>query len=301
MEDTSKEIHEFGTLNTLNSTSGNESDFKENDNDLKDNESKIDLDKPTTKGLRITEGTKRRYNEHEKNSNMTQDAFVNFTLDILEKYTNDPSMKYPELKELEKICKRIPEIFLNTLSKMDIELMTVETNYSKTVEELTESNGKYSEDLLKIQEELEYQKNESKKELENLTIKYTLELKEKDEELEKLRNELSKATEGLNDCNKELKESQGKIHNYMIEQGKILELSKEKDDKIAKLSEEVVTLKEETLKLKEEKNELTLNIEKLNTEKENFNFKMELYQEQSAQQKIMYENQIEQLNKMLNK
>ena len=273
-------------------------DFKEL-NTVENIEETVNLDKSTTKGLRVTERTKRRYNAAEKNSGLSQEDFANRLLDLCEMFGKEDTEKTPEFIELTNIINRIPEIFLGIVSKYQVAESSAVSRLSKQIEGLTlerDSIKKEHDELKKTSDE---EISKLQNDLTNLDTNTKLALKEKEEELSKKAQEINQLADSNKTLKRDLSNSQDKLSELRVEYGNYIENTKEKDKTISNLNKEVQDLNSNILNLTQEKNKIELEFDKHKNEVENYKLKLENNENLREQQKKMYEDQIEQLKKLL--
>ena len=276
-EETTEEVKEFQTLNT---------------NEIEKETKSVDLNKTTTKGLRITEKTKLRYNQAEKASGLSQEEFTNRLLDMCDFFEGSDLSKNPELIELSSIVNRIPEIFMGLISKQKTYENGLVTRHTKELDELKSNNEEISHKYNELKEKSKEEFDKLNGEFEKLKAQSELKIREQESEIEKTQKENKEKDEQLKTLKKNLELTKESLDSIKSEQFKKLEKINEKTDEINMLKEKLQEAQNNLLAIKQEKLEIESTIIEHQKQADYYKMQLENSELKLTQQKEMYEERI---------
>lgn len=272
-----EEIKEFQTLNT---------------DEIKKEVPSVDLNKTTTKGLRITERTKLRYNQAEKASGLSQEEFANRLLDMCDFFEGSDLSKNPELIELTNIVNRIPEIFSSLISKQKTYEAGIITKHNTEIDNLKASNEEITQKYNELVEQNREDKEKLNSELEKVKVEAELKIKEQELEIAKIEKEKTDKDSEITTLKNTLKDTEDSLKKLKKEHSEYEDKISIKSNEINTLSKELQEAREQILDLDRKQLDTEVLTIKHNKDIELYKLQIENLEDKLKQQKEMYLEQI---------
>lgn len=273
-----EEIKEFQTLNT---------------DEIKKEVPSVDLNKTTTKGLRITERTKLRYNQAEKASGLSQEEFTNRLLDMCDFFEGSDLNKNPELIELTNIVNRIPEIFTSLISKQKTYEAGIITKHSTEIDSLKAINEEITQKYNELTEQNREDMEKLNSELEKVKVEAELKIKEQELEIAKIEKEKNDKDNEITTLKNTLKDTEDSFKKLKKENSEYEDKISTKSNEINILSKELQEAREQILDLDRKQLDIEVLTIKHNKDIELYKLQIENLEDKLKQQKEMYLEQIE--------